>query len=288
MTTVKRWALGGLLSVLLAAGLLWPAPGRAQDAPPDTSTGLSPYWWEAVSRWEQIILTYAQERQLDPDLIASVIWKESMGRATSSGPVGAVGLMGLMPFPWRPSPEELENPWTNVAWGARALANVIRDGRGDLYYSLAAYNGGWDQIHLRVTRRYAADVLDHYSRAVAVRYGLPADGHWLAAFALVGPATPKTFTVIGPHRPLARYTARPYGRADIPIVPPGLPPCAIAITFVDDFGVERTVGVWLLAEDGTPLVPATGQSGTSHLLAAESSYSGPTRDVSLHVLEHIP
>jgi len=193
-----------------------------------------------------------------------------------------------MPFPWRPSPEELENPWTNVAWGARALAHTIRDGRGDLYYSLAAYNGGWDQIHLRVTRRYATDVLNHYSRAVAVRNGLPAGGHWLAVFALAGDVSPKTFTVVGPYRPLARYTARPYGRADIPIVPPELSPCAIAVTFEDEFGIKHEVGVWLLAEDGTPLIPAVGESGDSHLLAAESTFNIPTRDVTLHVLEHMP
>jgi hypothetical protein len=224
------------------------------DSPPDTP-GLSPYWSPAVSRWESIIIPYAQHRNLDPDLVAAVIWKESLGRAWERGPVGAVGLMGVMPFEWRPDIEELENPWTNVAWGARALAHTIRDGQGDLYYALAAYNGGWKQTHLRVTRRYAADVLNHYARAVAMRYELPADGTWVAIFAIEGAPGPNTITVIGPQRPLARYTERPWVQADIPSVPDGVPPHTIVITFVNEQGVECRVNVWLVAENGSPLMP---------------------------------
>jgi hypothetical protein len=78
------------------------------------------------------------------------------------------------------------NPWTNVAAGTRTLAQVIRDGNGDVFYALAAYNGGWEQIHLRVTRNYATDVLDNYVRAVAVEHGLPADGDWIAIISVEG------------------------------------------------------------------------------------------------------
>jgi hypothetical protein len=155
-----------LLTVIMA--FLFPYTVLAQSKSPPDSSGISPYWNPDVGRWESFILLAAAERNMDPDLIAAVIWKESLGRAWERGPVGAVGLMGLMPFEWRPSAEELQNPWTNVAWGARALAHTIRDGKGDLYYALAAYNGGWEKIHLRVTRGYATDVLSHYARAVAV------------------------------------------------------------------------------------------------------------------------
>ncbi len=235
------------------------APALAQSGGHD-DPALSSYWDPAVNQWEPIILQYAQERNLDPDLIASVIWKESLGRAWERGPVGAVGLMGLMPFEWRPSTEELHNPWTNVAWGARALAHTIRDGRGDLFYALAAYNGGWDQIHLRVTRRYAADVLNHYARAVAVRHGLPADGDWVAIFAVEGAPPPNTTTVIGPQRPLTRYTERPYGQAGIPMAPFDLPPHATAITFVNKQGARCRVNVWLIAENGPPHIPSALQT----------------------------
>jgi len=253
---MKSWRLV-LACALLAATITFVLPcstlAGSEDLPNDLA--LSPYWNDAVRRWEPIVLQYAQERDLDPDLIAAVIWKESLGRSWECSVVGAVGLMGLMPFDWRPSAEELENPWTNVYWGARALAHTIRDGKGDLYYSLAAYNGGWGQIHLRVTRRYATEVLGDYVRAVAVRHGLPADGKWVAILAVEGAPAPSTITVISPQRPLARYTERPWIQTDIPAVPLGVPPHTTVITFVDERGVECQVNLWLVAEDGSPLVP---------------------------------
>jgi hypothetical protein len=237
--------------------LAFPCPALAQGEDPPNAPVLSPYWDKAVSRWEPIILQYATQRSLDPDLVAAVIWKESLGRPRDSSPAGAVGLMGIMPFEWRPSTEELKNPWTNVFWGTGTLAHIVRDGEGDLYYSLAAYNGGWEKTHKRVPRNYAADVLNHYTRAIAVQYGLPADGDWVAIFAVEGMPDPNTITVIGPQHPLTRYTERPCDQADIPTVPADVPPHATAVTFVDEQGVECRVGVWLVAADGSPLAFST-------------------------------
>ena len=244
------WAIF-FLAVIIALPFHCPALAQSEDPPGEPV--LSPYWRPAVTRWEPMILQEAQRRNLDPDLVAALIWKESMGRPTASGPVGAVGLMMVMPFPWRPSPEELMDPWTNLFWGTRALAHTIRDGNGDMYYSLAAYNGSWKQIHLRVTRRYATFILDEYTRAVAVRHGLPADGEWLALFAVEGTPGPKTITVLGPHHPLTRYTERPWGQVDIPTTPSGLPPDATVITFVNEQGTECRVNLWLITDDAASL-----------------------------------
>ncbi|MBN1976161.1 MAG: transglycosylase SLT domain-containing protein [Anaerolineae bacterium] len=251
--------------VLLAAviAFVFPYPSLAQGG--GTSGGgdsaesvLSPYWPYAVRRWESIIVEYAAERNLDPDFIAAVIWKESKGNPEARSIVGAVGLMQLMPSDWRPAPEKLKEPSTNLFWGARALAQTVRDGGGDIYYSLAAYNGGWNQIHLRVTRRYATEVMDCYARAIAVRYGLPEDGHWLAVFATEGADGPKTITVLGPHRSLVRYTERPGIQTHIPVVPDGFPPQATVITFEDEWGDEIRVETWLVTEDGSPLASLAG------------------------------
>jgi hypothetical protein len=214
-----------------------------------TNASLSPYWRPVVSRWESIVVRYAERRGLDPDLVASVIWKESRGDAGAVGPTGAVGLMCVKPFPWRPSAEELRNPWTNVAAGTRTLAQVIRDGRGDLFYALAAYNGGWDQVHLGCTRRYAADVLDNYVRAVAVGQGLPADGDWMALLSVEGLPDQSTVTVLGPGREVARYTERPWSRAAVPSVPEDYGPHATAIRFQSEHGREVRVNVWLIEGD---------------------------------------
>ncbi len=270
---MQRWHLTLAVALLAAMTVLvFPYPALAQSGSPSGDPRLSPYWDPAVSRWEPIILQYAQQRNLDPDLIASVIWKESLGRPRECGPAGAVGLMGVMPFEWRPSADELENPWTNLFWGARALAHTIRDGDGDLYYSLAAYNGGWGKIHQRGTRRYATAVLDHYARAIAARYELPADGDWIAIFAVEGTPGPQTITVLGPQRPLARYTERRWVQADIPIVPAGVTPHATAITFADERDVECQVRVWLVAEDGSPLTSSTAQTLSSpHMTATNDT-----------------
>ena len=180
-------------------------------------------------------------------MVASVIWKESRGISTVTGPTGAVGLMCVKPFPWRPSAEELENPWTNVAAGTATLAHVIRDGKGDVYYALAAYNGGWDKTHKENTRRYAADVLDHYVRAVAVGRGLPADGDWTAVLSVEGLTEQTTVTVMGPGRPVARYTERPWTRAQIPSVPEGASPDATVIRFEGEHGREVRAQLWLVS-----------------------------------------
>jgi hypothetical protein len=157
--------------------------------------------------------------------------------------------MCVQPFPWRPSEDELENPWTNVASGTRTLLQIIRDGNGDVYYALAAYNGGWEQIHLRVTRRYATDVLDNYVRAVAVEHGLPADGDWIGIISVEGLPDHKTVTVLGPHRPLARYTERPRLQADVPAVPENTPPHATLSVFADERGRRARVSLYLVAEN---------------------------------------
>jgi hypothetical protein len=246
-----------LLAVMTT--LAFPYPALTQGGSLPHTDGLSPYWSYNVSRWEHLVLPAAQERQVDPDLIAAVIWKESLGRAWERGPVGAVGLMGVMPFEWRPQEDELENPWVNIAWGTRALAHTVRDGKGDLFYALAAYNGGWEKIHRRATRSYAADVLRHYVLAVAVRYELPVDGNWIAIFAVDGAPSPETITVVGPQRPLTRYTERPWVQADIPSVPVGVPPHSVVITFVDEHGIEYQVNAWLVAADGSPLSRSSAQ-----------------------------
>jgi hypothetical protein len=271
---MHRWRLTCAVTFLVATiTLLFPQTALAQSDGPADGDGLSPYWDPDVSRWEPILLPYAEQRNLDPDLVASVIWKESLGRPRERGPAGAVGLMGVMPFEWRPSAEELENPWTNLFWGTRALAHTIRDAQGDVYYALAAYNGGWGKAQAAAPRRYAADVLGDYVRAVAMRHGLPTDGEWVAVFAIEETPGPDTITVLGPQRPLARYTERCWVQANIPAVPVGALPHAHVITFVDEQGMECRVNVWLIAGDGAPLTsPAASTTFSYQPLATEMVY----------------
>ncbi|HEC35796.1 MAG TPA: hypothetical protein ENI39_04585 [Anaerolineae bacterium] len=244
----------GLIAVLVAvATLLSVCPVAAQQPaqPPDPDSLLSPYWGPAVRRWEPIIIEYAHQRGFDPDLIAAVIWKESLGRPDAHGPAGAVGLMMVMPkeagFSWRPTAQALEEPWRNVFWGARALSIVIRQSRGDLYSALAAYNGGWEQTHLRGPRRYAEDILTHYARAVAMRFGLPPGGHWVATVAAVDERARNVLTVLGPQRLLTRYSDRPVA-AHIPDSTTNGPPTAVAFFPPDGQDLDSRVGLWIMMD----------------------------------------
>jgi hypothetical protein len=266
--TFRALFIAVLAAIILVASHVHPV--LAQGDGLSDASGLSPYWQPVVGRWEHIVVEYGKRRQLDPDLVASVIWKESRGISTVEGPTGAVGLMCVKPFPWRPSPEELRNPWTNVAAGTRTLAQVIRDGSGDVYYALAAYNGGWDQIHLRVTRRYAADVLENYVRAVAVEHGFSADGNWVAILSVEGLPEHRTVTVLGPDRPVARYTERPW-EADVPSVPAGTPPDATVIQFTDERGQEARVNLWLVKEERISRGAETSRASTGSFVSRRSS-----------------
>ncbi|MBN1876679.1 MAG: lytic transglycosylase domain-containing protein [Anaerolineae bacterium] len=147
---------------------------------------LSSYWHTKVQRWGSLIVQEAQRRTLDPDFLAALVWMESRGEANAVGPAGAVGLMQIMPkeagFSWRPTQKELVDPETNLFWGTRTLATIIRQGHGDIFNALAAYNGGWEQVGDRAPRYFATTILRDYAQAVVERTGV--EGRWIAYFAV--------------------------------------------------------------------------------------------------------
>lgn len=167
------------IALVLATTLSLGVSVVAADEDVETGPGedqLSPYWGSAISQWERRIVYWAKERELAPDLVAAVIRKESIGRADLEGPYGSVGLMMVMPaeesgLSWRPTAEELKQPNVNLRWGTGILKEIIRESGGDLPRALAAYNGGWDQLHLASTAKYAHSVLTYYAYAVAARHG---------------------------------------------------------------------------------------------------------------------
>jgi hypothetical protein len=137
---------------------------------------LSPMWGPTIRQRSTYIGVLAENHGLDPDFIASVVQEESNGRLDGVSPVGAVGLMGVMPqgpgLEWRPTTEELLKPSVNLRWGVAILAEVVRQAGGDLASALAAYSGGWDRVGSNVPRAYANNVLDNYARAVLIREGI--------------------------------------------------------------------------------------------------------------------
>lgn len=159
-------------------------PENAEEA---YLSALSPYWEPSIRRWSAQIAYEAEQKGLDPDLVAAVLKAESNGFDSAVSRVGAVGLMGVMPsgpgLEWRPSTEDLMDPSVNVNWGTAILASIIQQSGGDIVAALAAYSGGWDQANSRVPREYANRVLDSYGRAVAARSGISPDiaAEWTVA-----------------------------------------------------------------------------------------------------------
>lgn len=195
-------AVGLVLTLVLVSGSAQVQPVAAQSVQPDSpelrSTAqdseavietrvLSPYWRPSIQRWSTYIEALAQAYGFDPDFIAAVIKHESDGDEQVVSHMGAVGLMGVMPYgpglELRPLPDELLIPATNLRWGMLILSHVVQQSGGDLFAALAAYNGGWKQVNSREPRDYAANVLDSYARAVIARNGLSPDlaARWTVA-----------------------------------------------------------------------------------------------------------
>jgi soluble lytic murein transglycosylase-like protein len=104
----------------------------------DNITPISPQ-----AAYEAAIVEAAERYRLDPALIRSVIQIESAFDALAVSPVGAQGLMQLMPE----VAEEMGvadpfNPRENIMGGARLLRNLLNHFKGNVRLTLAGYNAG--------------------------------------------------------------------------------------------------------------------------------------------------
>lgn len=113
--------------------------------------------------FSDIILAAAEEHELHPFLIYSVVRQESLFDSHALSSAGAIGLMQIMPatgqeiagqlkWPENFVVDDLYRPFINVRFGAHYLARQRRAFDGDYYAMLAAYNGGpgntyfWHQL----------------------------------------------------------------------------------------------------------------------------------------------
>ena len=106
-------------------------------------------------RYEEIVRGHARNYDLDPALLAAVIYQESKFRADARSPSGAVGLMQLLPATahgiavrtggTRFRVEDLLDPEINVRYGSWYLRHLIRK-YGDERTALAAYNAGQTNV----------------------------------------------------------------------------------------------------------------------------------------------
>jgi soluble lytic murein transglycosylase len=156
-----------------------------------------PPWYERLRyplSYEQIIRGHARNYDLDPALLAAVIYRESKFDAGARSSSGAIGLMQLLPETAKGIAlhtggsrfvvSDLDNPEINVRYGAFYLRRLLNK-YGDQRLALAAYNAGqanvdsWrtngEGILFPETREYVDSVLetrDVYADAYANELGL--------------------------------------------------------------------------------------------------------------------
>ncbi len=148
---------------------------------------------EAVTlplRHEDIIRQQAGDKDLDPALIAAVIYAESKFRDQTS-PAGAKGLMQVTPETARDIArrsgatnfrvEDLGDPQVNIAYGSYHLRYLLRRYGGNDVLAIAAYNAGegnvdsWlvrargDDRGFRVAEIPFAETRDYVQRVMAAR-----------------------------------------------------------------------------------------------------------------------
>lgn len=102
---------------------------------------VSPYTAEG-HKYEKEIASAAQEYDLPPNLLASMIKKESNGDPKAVSTKGAAGLMQLMPDTAKElGVTDVNDPAQNIRGGAKYMRQLL-DKYGDIKTALAAYNAG--------------------------------------------------------------------------------------------------------------------------------------------------
>lgn len=106
--------------------------------------------------YEQIITGHARNYDLEPELLAAVIYAESRFRPDAVSPAGAVGLMQLLPrtargIALRTGGErfvisDLRDPEVNVRYGSWYLDHLRERYDGDVRLALAAYHAGQGNV----------------------------------------------------------------------------------------------------------------------------------------------
>ncbi|MDD3364755.1 MAG: lytic transglycosylase domain-containing protein [Syntrophomonas sp.] len=144
-----------------------------------------------------IVFTTAKEYNVDPYLVFAIIRAESKYQTAAESPVGAKGLMQIMPdtAQWIAEQMKIENfktddlhkPEVNIRFGCWYIKNLNTEFKGSLPLQVAAYNAGrgkvkqwvqegkWDGnsrniegIPFLETKQYVKNVLKNYEAYKAI------------------------------------------------------------------------------------------------------------------------
>jgi soluble lytic murein transglycosylase len=139
-----------ILAVGVLAGAVLGAFGLLQKSQPG--------WWERLwypLHYDQIVRGHARNYELDPALLAAVIYQESKFKSDARSSSGAIGLMQLLPDTAKGIAlhtggsqfrvADLYDPEINVRYGAWYLRHLLEKYGGERI-ALAAYNAGQDNV----------------------------------------------------------------------------------------------------------------------------------------------
>jgi soluble lytic murein transglycosylase len=172
--------------------LRWGESARSYLARYRATPGYEAARWRMPRAYAAIVREAARENALPPDLLWALIQRESRFIADAVSPVGAIGLMQLMPATAAAlakeagdkdfDPTRLGDPRTNVRLGARYLRGLLARYGGRTALAAAAYNAGeaavdrWlavrgsqapdlfvEEIPYQETRRYVMEVQRNFA-----------------------------------------------------------------------------------------------------------------------------
>ena len=138
--------------------------------------------------YKDTVLRYARQYEVDPDWVYAVIRQESAFLPNARSPVGAMGMMQIMPGTAKqlardmriatPSANQLGTPEVNIRMGVFYLKQLLNQFGGNMILATASYNAGphrakawqpkygamegdiWvDTIPFRETREYVKNIL---------------------------------------------------------------------------------------------------------------------------------
>lgn len=135
-------------------------------------------------RFEDVVLAAARDHDIDPDLLQAIMSVESSANPQARSPVGARGLMQVMPATGQrfgvADPAALYEPETNVRAASAYLKTLQGLFGNNLPLVLAAYNAGEGAVQkygrqippYRETQAYVRNVLAHYDQLLRARRAL--------------------------------------------------------------------------------------------------------------------
>jgi hypothetical protein len=126
--TTQPWELGENL------------PSEVETTRAASSNRLAQFYSPSVLYWEENILRWAADWELDPNLVATVMQIESCGDLNALSPAGAMGLFQVMPYHFLEG-EHPFSPETNAYRGMSYLQLAMQT-YSSVRLSFASYNGG--------------------------------------------------------------------------------------------------------------------------------------------------